>query len=1121
MLTKFQSFRGELAQYWSCFLARCLAYPAEHPIDLALAHLATGEEKYSRLFLEQLMRFVEELPKRDITNQAQFHQWTNALPAIRWALAYDWIADSGVISTEQHTRIARAFLAYAERQWLPVANSRVVTGDNQFFSVCFACAVCGELFGRRHHQSAMGRNMAEHAQRRLADAIGHLPSGGYSGEGYYHNQVVSTLVSLYGYFFEAQGHASFFDFPYPPNKVSIRDVLTVDYHTIMPGGIMVPWDASLFHPVHVKMNLVYLAQRSGDARYLHPIKRYRMFEGDPRPGWGRDDDAWTWFWWPETITSLEMIPAMPMPCWARDGVGFGLNSADSETGLFQNFDESHRFDAPSATRAQSDPNNLVLIGHASPLLLDGGYAELADVKGTVPSERVDRNGKTGFGYHNCLVIDGEYAARVPATTAGTLRRFLEMPGLSLGEGDVSTAYRNYAFEQITRRSMQLDDEMYLFVDELRAPRAHDVTWQLFTRPYAQYRDGRYELTTPEGVHLAILPPEGRHHPIERVEGMPEIMEEVADRLRVSTHGDALILRTIMKVEKLADPILLLTDGWEVALAPNAGGIPADWTQANAPWPVLGIISLERHAATQLADFPIAPLPQRYIWDYMDRRLDTPIGNYDAVSYDNAVYLRRRFMIPDALSSQQYLLQIERPPWYFQLFLDGELIAGEGIASPTQLGRSNHVPPATIPLALSCSPGIEHELVLVIASPYASTAVGAVTLLAAHEAPAFGYQPVNEAAGLLQHGETETAIVWRNLDHAVLTVREMTTDAEVAVCYADGHWAVMDAGILLLHDQPVLWSRTGSICASYKDRVLTIAELGPFAVCEMCVPEGRLVIFGGVNPQIVALLHAPLIVRCAPREDAPHLPSLLCAQMTESTRHGDMFHCLLTPSSIDVARCMADYAQGNAFERIEALHRLVSSCDARVAELFIHALSDERWSVRCTAARLLGNRMERCAVDPLLAVLAGEQCRDVYHGIYSQDAFPAWPGGGSQFPVAGIGDLPADIAEIPEEGAISELLNRWRLKQAVIEALGLLGDSRAVQPIVDLLVGTTGGEGIGMDGGDFYPVRKAAVEALGRIGGAQALDVLAQFQQEYEVNTRYAARLAWHDLQDHHPYLDMG
>jgi len=155
-------------------------------------------------------------------------------------------------------------------------------------------------------------------------------------------------------------------------------------------------------------------------------------------------------------------------------------------------------------------------------------------------------------------------------------------------------------------------------------------------------------------------------------------------------------------------------------------------------------------------------------------------------------------------------------------------------------------------------------------------------------------------------------------------------------------------------------------------------------------------------------------------------------------------------------------------------------------------------------------MEPAAVGPLLAVLAGEMSRDVYQGTVDQRDFPQWPGGSSQYPLEDLSKLPPEAAIIPERGAVSELLNRWRLKQAAITALGLIGDARALPAVLSVLDVKDTSCGWGMTGVDFYPVRKAAVEALGLIGDSSALDVLRRTAEESEINTRFAAQdaIAW-------------
>jgi HEAT repeat protein len=77
------------------------------------------------------------------------------------------------------------------------------------------------------------------------------------------------------------------------------------------------------------------------------------------------------------------------------------------------------------------------------------------------------------------------------------------------------------------------------------------------------------------------------------------------------------------------------------------------------------------------------------------------------------------------------------------------------------------------------------------------------------------------------------------------------------------------------------------------------------------------------------------------------------------------------------------------------------------------------------------------------------------------------------------------------------IKRWRLKRAVVTALGLLGDRRAVAPLEAALARCD----------DFFPVTSQLAVALGRLGADSSIPVLERHVHHAEVNTRIHSQLA--------------
>ncbi len=136
-----------------------------------------------------------------------------------------------------------------------------------------------------------------------------------------------------------------------------------------------------------------------------------------------------------------------------------------------------------------------------------------------------------------------------------------------------------------------------------------------------------------------------------------------------------------------------------------------------------------------------------------------------------------------------------------------------------------------------------------------------------------------------------------------------------------------------------------------------------------------------------------------------------------------------------------------------------------AELLQRELESGDWPVQLAAAEALGRLGVEPARAELRRLLAAE------HAIAPEELYPPDSVGGE---AAG---------------------KRWRLKAALVTALGRLGDRDAV-PLMARIIA---------DNRDFYPVYSAAAQALGRIGGPEAKAALAPALKDTEINTRMRAR----------------
>ena len=179
-------------------------------------------------------------------------------------------------------------------------------------------------------------------------------------------------------------------------------------------------------------------------------------------------------------------------------------------------------------------------------------------------------------------------------------------------------------------------------------------------------------------------------------------------------------------------------------------------------------------------------------------------------------------------------------------------------------------------------------------------------------------------------------------------------------------------------------------------------------------------------------------------------------------------------------------------RFKAAWALGNIGDKRAVESLIGALNDERWSVRRFAAISLGKIRDERSLESLVRSL--KEDNDWHVRRYAADA------------LGNIGDeriIPSLVSSLSDEdedvrrmaiialgkmkkAAVKPLIEAfgsedWRIRARVAEALGSIGDKRAVDILINALIGKT------KDNNRF--VRGRVAEALGKIGDERAIEPL--------------------------------
>lgn len=173
--------------------------------------------------------------------------------------------------------------------------------------------------------------------------------------------------------------------------------------------------------------------------------------------------------------------------------------------------------------------------------------------------------------------------------------------------------------------------------------------------------------------------------------------------------------------------------------------------------------------------------------------------------------------------------------------------------------------------------------------------------------------------------------------------------------------------------------------------------------------------------------------------------------------------------------------------VQAGDTRLSQVDAVQAELpatnpnedaLLAALHSAHWPVQAAAAEVLGRRGVTKAAPLIRELLAAE------HAKPAAELYPPLDANRR-------GSTPT------AERSTEDLAKRWRLKTALIIALGRLRDADAM-PLLGRIIA---------DGRDFYPVYSTAAQAIGRIGGPHAEAALQGALKDNEHNTHVRSHFA--------------
>jgi HEAT repeat protein len=181
------------------------------------------------------------------------------------------------------------------------------------------------------------------------------------------------------------------------------------------------------------------------------------------------------------------------------------------------------------------------------------------------------------------------------------------------------------------------------------------------------------------------------------------------------------------------------------------------------------------------------------------------------------------------------------------------------------------------------------------------------------------------------------------------------------------------------------------------------------------------------------------------------------------------------------------AVDTAPQTAEDIYRMADRLPDDLEKQLDECLNSGDWRLQLAAADVAGQFDVQSAVPALLHLLEDEAAKPPHPGLSR-----SWSESKMNEALKAEADYSPDNTIDPVESA-----KRYRLTQALIIALGRLGDTRAVAPL----------ERIMARGTDFFPALAQVPVALARLGSPGSVAVLQLHKDHGEINVRTHVRLA--------------
>ncbi|MBI2192841.1 MAG: HEAT repeat domain-containing protein [Planctomycetes bacterium] len=1053
----------------------------------AFSYLVTGKEEHAALAAEAIRATLRTYLAGDYSHDVHFHTWCNAAPMARLAAAYDWIADSPSLSRSDVRDFQEAILDYTFKHPYNRLKGRMRAFDNQIAAMSFCCTLVGYLFGSKRDDDARAHRMLAEGLLRLPDLIGLCPPGGYSGEGStYFGLIVAPVTAWYCALVEQITGQDVFFRRFPPHDTSAQDILGLYFRLVGPSGLMPPWDHYGWMRCPAKMPLAYLARKTGDLAPWQLIEELGLHAEASEIAWGGDDDVWTLLWSPDSPGAGEASGRGRLfSSWAVPSVAAALVCPEKQMRLFQAWDRSSF--GVYVGRCQVNPNMITFEAWGSPVLTDGipdtqkcsffdfGLEDFKDILKPGEADSIrdyyltfnpkwdTRTWIRGFSYgllggSNSVLINGERQYTPGQPQEGKLVAFCNLPGLQMAASEAALFYQpRYPIESMVRTTLLVRDEYLLTADTIECSQGPlDFDWQVFARGQVTLKDRAVCIRTPEAVEVHLLPLDPDLKPtLTEVDGFPRDFEGRSTCIRYRLSGQRVVLPFLILPRHGLKPLVSLQGNWHAAFQGRQAGLDCGLH--------LGFRSGQ--AMPIQACGPAALRTGKPGWLWASRTFRLPRG-----PIPSKLYLR----FPSAADD-------------LEVWVNGE-------PAPS-------APSGLAPRLVEFTGLVRAINVLVVGGTAARGKFinGSVQCLGPAPEP-----DLPEATRLGEghyriSGHSGTDEIWISARDGRIDSRTVRGEARALLHSEGGGFAACQATRLEI-EPGISFSSDRPIDVAWRGREVTLGDFsGPDEV-RLAHPDFHLLASsrGALDIHLVGRKRPTLRFRLQESK-----PLLVNDRVYSPPSLGSDGELAIPPRAFAVLPRTPRQFSTPAW-RMSRLARLAVKGGDRARGSLLRALGDPDWRVQQFAAELAGRIGCRKAVRPLLDLLA----RESPDQIYDLSVFLWWREACEKLEKEG----PAYFLQGPNG---KPMVKQYRLKLAIIEALGRLRAREAVPALCEIL----------RDSREFYPVHSAACRALGLIGDPAAGPALEAAAGYAEVNTRGRARDALHRLRTGHPlhpaYPDRG